>query len=261
MLPAMPRPHHEHLHTPELPWSAPPWQGWPQGARVKVLSHDAATGAASVLVGLPAGVALPAGTMASERELLVLDGALDDGGELRGALWWEWAAAGAASGALVARQDTRLLLFARTGPPDLLPGGDPAAPREAVDTATTPWAENPVEDGPPSCRVKLLRTDPATGGIHAIVEDGVEPYSVFEFHDCVEEVYLIAGDLTLENSGEMRPDSYFWRPPYITHGMSSSRQGSLYYVYTDSTLVNHRTDAMTRTPEENRAQAARAASG
>lgn len=51
--------------------------------------------------------------------------------------------------------------------------------------------------------MKVLRLHPDTGELAALVEDGVEPYSVNEFHNCVEEVFLISGDLTLGNSGEM----------------------------------------------------------
>jgi hypothetical protein len=51
----------------------------------------------------------------------------------------------------------------------------------------------------------------------------------------------------------MHPGTCFWRPPYVTHGQSRSRD-SLIYVYTDATLVNRFTDGFERTPEENRAQ-------
>lgn len=260
----MGRAHHEHFHTPAVEWAPLDWLGWPTGARLKLLSRDAESGALSALVELPAGWRLPAGCHASERELLVLEGTVRVDGEEHGAQWWEWAPAGAVLAGLEAVTRAELLVFARTGPPGLLPADAPVADPAAatgvvrIDAAAMPWAGNPVDDGPPAVRVKLLRLHPGTGELHALVEDGVEPYSVYEFHDCVEEVFLIAGDLTLGNSGEMLPGSYFWRPPYITHGMSTSRGGSFYYVYTDSELVNHRTDAMTRTPEENRAAAAAA---
>lgn len=257
----MGRAHHEHFHTPGVEWVLLDWPGWPGGARVKLLSRDAGTGALSALVELPAGWQLPAGCHASERELLVLAGTVRVDGEEHGPQWWEWAPAGAALGGLAAVTRSELLVFMRTGVPDLLPAdGADAAPAAAagivrIDAAAVPWAGNPVDDGPSAVRVKLLRLNPVTGELHALVEDGVEPYSVYEFHDCVEEVFLIAGDLTLGNSGEMLPGSYFWRPPYLTHGMSTSRGGSFYYVWTDCELVNHRTDAMSRTPEENRAAA------
>ena len=262
----MGRPHLEHLHTPEVPWVPLAWPGWPPGARVKALSQDAESGAVSALVELPAGYALPAGCHATERELLVLEGALRVGAVERGSLYWDLAPAGAPLEPVEALAPTTLLFFARTGPPAFVPAPAPGpAATPAVDppgrlrvaAGSLPWTGNPIDDGPPAVRVKVLRLHPETGELAALVEDSVEPYSVYEFHDCVEEVFLISGDLTLGNSGEMLPGSYFWRPPYITHGMSTSRGGSFYYVYCDSELINHRTDAMTRTAAENRAQVAR----
>ena len=51
----------------------------------------------------------------------------------------------------------------------------------------------------------------------------------------------------------MRPGTYFWRPPFITHGQSQSRDATD-YVYTDTRLVNRRTDGFDRSVDDNRRQ-------
>ena len=39
-----------------------------------------------------------------------------------------------------------------------------------------------------------------------------------ETHECVEEFYLLSGELHAGNCGVMQPGAYFWRPPHIEHG-------------------------------------------
>jgi hypothetical protein len=79
-------------------------------------------------------------------------------------------------------------------------------------------------------------------------------YPMLEFHDCVEEIYMIEGDIWLGNSGLMQEGSYFWRPPVITHGPFFSETGSLMLVWVPSSLVNHVPASAASTPEENLAE-------
>jgi hypothetical protein len=76
-------------------------------------------------------------------------------------------------------------------------------------------------------------------------------YPMLEFHDCVEEIFLIEGDIWLGNSGLMRDGSYFWRPPFITHGPFFSETGAVMLVWVPSSLVNHVPANAASTPEEN----------
>src|SRR5262249_55448434 len=82
-------------------------------------------------------------------------------------------------------------------------------------------------------------------------------YPMLEFHDGVEEIYCIGGDLWLGNAGTMRKGSYLWRPEYITHGPFYSHEGALLLVKVRARLINHLTADPLATPEENRAQAER----
>jgi hypothetical protein len=258
----MARPHLEHVHSPELSFEPVGWPGWPAGAVVKELSRDAESGAVTSLLELPAGYRMPAGSFGADRELLVLEGSLRIGGDERRRLYYDFAPSAAAVEPLEAPEGAVLLLMARTGPPDFSPGAGAASEgRVQVDPDELRWEPNPFADGPPGARVLVLRHVPETGEMSALVRDGTDPYPVYEFHDCVEEVFMIEGDLTLGNSGEMRAGSYFWRPEYITHGLGTSESGSFYYVYVDKELVNHRTDGFHRTPEENRRQVESARTG
>jgi ChrR Cupin-like domain len=120
----------------------------------------------------------------------------------------------------------------------------------------TPWMTNPVEGAAPGLTVKILRHVEETGEMTAIVANPPRfDYPVLEFHDCVEEMYLIEGDMRLANSGVMVPGTYLWRPGYITHGPFYSHLGSLMFLWTSSTLINHVPRDPAATPEENLEQA------
>jgi len=163
-----------------------------------------------------------------------------------------------------ALEDTELLFMTRTGPTELdpAPAGGGGTSTTLIPTDRLDWGANPIADGPPCIEVALMRRHPATGEMSALVrETGANEYPVFEYHECVEEVFFLDGWLTLQNSetegGDMRPGSYFWRPAYVTHGQSRSCD-SLYYVYTDSALVNRRADGFHRTAQDNRLERERA---
>ena len=53
----------------------------------------------------------------------------------------------------------------------------------------------------------------------------------------------------------MHRHSYFWRPPYITHGPFHSETGSIMYLYSDGPLRNFFTDDPQQSMEANFRQA------
>jgi hypothetical protein len=256
----MGRVHVEYVHSPELDAEPLVWPGWTAGAAVKILSRDEESGALSSLVQLPSGYPRPVAFAQAATEVLVVSGTLRVGDVTLPRLSYLYTPAGTVQEAWEAVEDTELLFMTRTGPPKLASASGPAGVDGVIVIAADDlaWGPSPIPNGPPRMEKAILRKVESTGEMSGINrETGANEYPVFEFHECVEEVYFLGGWLTLENSetegGEMRPGSYFWRPPYVTHGQAKSRD-SMYYVYTDSKLVNRRNDGFHRTPEENRLQ-------
>jgi hypothetical protein len=252
----VPRPHVEHIHTPEIAPQPLDWPGWPDGATFKPLSRDDESGACSCLLELPDGWRREPSIAVSHCELLVVSGTLRVG---RDELEWgsySFLPAGEPDEAWLALGTTEVFLAARTGPPDVRPchrrGDVVSGIRLAAERL--PWGPTPIPNGPPNIELAMLRhTD--SGEMSALVRGGPRRFPVYEFHDCVEECFLLDGEIMIEPGGQMRPGTYFWRPPYRTHGQSRCETSSLLYVYTDSKLINHVTDGLDRTPAENRALA------
>lgn len=257
-----PRGHRELVHADDVAPEPLAVAGWPEGATVRMLSRNPLTGAFTGLLRLPRGYRRPAGFLAADTEWLVLSGWLWVGRELRSYGYFDWAPAGAPQEELLVLEDTEILLMPRTGAPDFTPGPAPRTGEEAgtirVATEEVPWVRAQTKDAPEYGRSKYIRRDAETGELSALVwaPPGAS-HPRIEFHDTVEEMFQIVGDTTLRNSGRMDAGSYFWRPPYITHGPFSSEQGGILYLYTDGKLVNYFTDDPEQSPEANILQAER----
>ena len=253
----MSRGHVELVHAPQISPSEIPAAGWPAGARARVLSRDPGTGALTAVVELPAGWRRPPGHLAAEWEWMVLAGSVRIGERMRGFGWYDYVPAGADIEAWATDTGCTLLLFAHDQAPDFMPrrGGGNAAVCVALDTETMPWIESPVPGPPGGILLKLLRSVPETGEMLFLCTNVPHyDYPVLEFHDCIEEIYMIEGDIWLGNSGLMTAGSYFWRPPFITHGPFYSETGALMIAWVPSTLVNHVPLSAASTPEENLAR-------
>jgi hypothetical protein len=128
--------------------------------------------------------------------------------------------------------------------------------RIALDTERMPWAIARVPGPDPGLLSKTLRHGEQTGERTFLCSCVRRyDYSKLEYHDCVEESFCIEGEIWMGSSGTMRAGSYFWRPPYVTHGPFYSREGMVALFTTDGPLVNHYVDDPRRTPDENRAEA------
>jgi hypothetical protein len=257
----MPRRHVEHIHAPEIAAQTLDWPGWPAGAKYKPLSHDERSGACSCLLVLPDGWRRGPSVLRSDCELLVASGALRVGRDELQVGSYSFAPAGEHDDEWRAIGPTEVFLAARNGPPDVQPRDTTSQgpPMDARDVVRIPaerlaWGPTPIPNGPPNIELAMLRHN-ESGEMSALVRGGPRRFPVYEFHDCVEECFLLDGEIMIEPGGAMRPGTYFWRPPYLTHGQSRCESSSLLYVYTDSKLVNHFTDSLHRTPAENRAQA------
>jgi hypothetical protein len=248
------RGHVEFAHAPEVSEQTLPAAGWPAGATARVLSTDSGTGAFSGVVSLPPGYRRPAGHFRTETECLVLSGSVRVDEESRGVGYYEYAPAGSDHAPWSTETGAELLLLARGGRADFhsAASGNGREGRIELETERMEWIVSPVPGPPEGMVLKILRHVESTGEMTALCSSVPHyDYPMLEFHDCVEEIYLIEGDIWLGNSGLMTAGSYLWRPPFITHGPFFSRTGALMLVWVPSTLVNHVPAAPESTPEEN----------
>lgn len=255
----MARAHIELIHRDDVPWEPIRAEGWPAGTDAKILSRDPQSGDMTAILRLPPGWRRPAGHSPADVDLFVLGGELAVGGVRRGRGYYEWSPAGATQPEWAAGPEgAELIVFSPRARPDFAAGGGggPADGRIEIDTDAVDWAHTVIPGPPPGMYIKLLRYLEATGeGLFLASTVPHYDYPMIEYHDCVEEAYMVDGDIRLQNSGNMVPGSYFWRPPYVAHGPFFSLNGMLALIYIDSPLINHFVDDPRRTVEENRAEA------
>jgi hypothetical protein len=254
----MARGHIEIIQASEVAPAEMPGSGWPPGARVRVLSDDSDTGALTAVVSLPAGYRRGSGSLEAASDLFLISGTMRFGPTVRAPGFYQHTPAQATAEQWAASTDCELLLLS-AGPPDFTPGDPASGPPDGqinLDTETMPWARGRHPGPPPGLFSKTLRHDPETGA-RVFLCGCVRRYDypMIEYHDCHEEAYHIAGDMRMGTSGLMSPGSYFWRPPYVTHGPFYSHAGMIALMTVDGPLVNHYVTDPRRTPEENRAEA------
>lgn len=241
----MPRPHVEFLHAQQLPWRPAPFPGagW-GGVEAKILSRDPHDGACSVLLRLPPGFARGPCALAAAQEWLVLDGALRRGALHYGLDDYAWLPAGHLAASLASERGAVLLAFfdrepgwieadAAAAVVDAAPGSPGRAPIERIATHDMPWTSHDIDPSVQFLRLthKVLRHVPETGEKTILLSSGAQTHprdwrEARLAHDCVEEMYLLGGDIIGER-GTMYEGAYFWRPPGQWHGPFGSRRGSL----------------------------------
>ena len=245
----------ELAHAQEILWEPMHGENWPVGAEVRVLSIDGLSGSLTGVVRIPPGYRRGPGSHSGEVEYYVLSGGLIVGETLRGRGYYEYNPPGTLQPMWASDQGAELLFMARQGKPDFEPGvgENTDTGKLMLETERMPWEFTPVEGPPPGLCVKLLRINEATGELAALVSNVPRfEYPKLEFHDCIEEIYCISGDIWLGNSGTMQSGSYLWRPPYITHGPFYSEDGVVLFLWVDETLINHFVDDPGSSREENR---------
>jgi len=267
----MARPHVEIVEAADVAPEPVPATGWPEGAATAVLSRDGATGAFSGLLRLPAGWRREACHHAATAiDLYVVSGSLHIGDRPCAAGWFgAWPAGTSQPVWIVGADGAELFVGARDAAPGLTLGPGPRAAEGVVllDTERLEWELAP--EGPPEEQIsglpegvvtKTLRWVEQTGELLALCATVPRwAYPRLEFHECCEEAYMLRGDIWMGSSGTMRAGSYFWRPPYATHGPFWSQDGCLFLVYTDTLLVDLVAEGPLSTPEDNRRLVARRA--
>jgi quercetin dioxygenase-like cupin family protein len=239
----MPRPHVEFLHAQQLPWRPAPFPGagW-AGIEAKILSRDPGNGACSTLLRLPPGLERGAHALAAAQEWMVLDGALRRGATAYGLDDYAWLPPAYPAAGLASERGAVLLAFFDREPAWLearatnatgATGATHAAPIERIVTHDMPWTSHDIDPSVQFLQLshKILRHVPATGEKTILLSSGAQTHprnwrEARLAHDCVEEMYLLGGDIIGER-GTMYEGAYFWRPPGQWHGPFGSRRGSL----------------------------------
>lgn len=243
---AMERVQIEFIQSQSLPWlKGRLWAGAPPVGQ-KLLSGDDTLNAFTAAVRLKAGwhaEKLPQRQGACE--LFVLTGRLQmqvgednfdliPGGYLR-------IENQRINGSIKAVVATELLYLTAIGPEPVSGVTDTAC--TFVDSKTLDW-EIPWVLGPnPGLKLKLLWRSEETGAYTRLIK--AEPgwsEDRQEHHDCIEEVYMLSGDMAMGSRGTMTAGGYIWRPAGIKHGPMITREGGLMFIRTDGPLKNYYTD-------------------
>lgn len=229
----MARPWIEFVQSQRLPWQPASFAALRPGTTMRVLSYDAASGAASLIVRHPAGFSAPATALTIDEEFLVLEGSLAAGGRHYGPYGYAHWPAGFDAGAISSTSGAVTLHFF-AGEPQPGPARRVDADRliERLDALEVPYTGNFHPEFPIGAGRKLLFVHPATGDTSWIL--GTMPLRWAarpEVHPVVEEMYLLSGEVH-GNCGVMRPGAYFWRPPGKRHGPYGSLTGNVYFFRT-----------------------------
>ena len=191
------------------------------GTRRRTLSHDPETGEFTALVSFPPGWSAELDGVTRSFELFVLRGDISVGGRRLDEGFYAYVPAGEPERALASESGALTVAYAHEDGPG-------SGPLIVVDADLLPWID-PTVPVPPGIAVKYLRVDPATGEatwLAAVVPGWLAPQA--ETHPCVEECFMLQGDILDGPFGDMTPGDYFWRPPHIEHGPMMSRSGALF---------------------------------
>ena len=247
----MHRPHIEFVRRQDLPWADSELVSGASSVGRKVLSSDAAFTAFTTVLRLDAGwrqnrLPQPSGGC----ELFLLRGCLqvqaceahfelNPGGYLRIENHQR-------PGSMRAGVATELLYMTTIDAEPVRAAGHKKALPDFtfVDSEALEW-EIPWVLGPnPGLKIKLLWRSEESGAYTRLIR--AEPgwtEGRQEHHDCVEEVYMLSGDMTIGALGTMTAGGYIWRPAGIKHGPMHTREGGLMFIRTDGPLKNYYTAA------------------
>jgi len=232
----MARPHIEFIQAQALPWERGAAGPARADCEARILSRDDTTGAMSAQLRYPAGWARTAPeALAVDEELFVLDGMVEIGTQTYRRHDYAFLpasyprpAARSAAGAVVLTFLTGPAIVGAAGPLDR---------RRLVEHKATeagPWvgAEDVGNPGLHNSGVRnqWLRRDPDTGEESYLLAMLPWVEERTESHPVVQEMFLLAGEISGGKIGVMQPGGYFWRPENKVHGPFGSRTGNLVFM-------------------------------
>jgi quercetin dioxygenase-like cupin family protein len=223
-------------YIPKLSSDNVPWQDAGRvlhdaatGSRIRVLSADEQAGAKTSLWQLPAGWQSKAALRCSEvLQLFVIEGDLTVGQRRLSSGTYVSFDKNMSTGSMKT-ENGALVLMLHDGPVTATKVSEYPQPHIVV-LANEMLRPTPVQGPVPGIVVKVLRTDQQSGGMTMYMEipaGWTEPR--LEHHDCVEESFKLAGEITLEENGAeqtLAAGDYFFRPPRIKHGRMHTADGT-----------------------------------
>lgn len=204
-------------------------------ADIRTLNVDPHTGGRSLVVALSERLHLPRGHWSCDVEVLVLDGAVQLGGDRVERYGYLFIPAGVVVGALGVAADGATALIFTSGTARLTAATEdiPGAARHRlvgpVHAADVAWERPRTKDFPAGAGRKTLREDPeAAQGFWLL---GVLPHwdsPATEWHTFAEENYILEGEIETA-VGVMTTGAYLSHPAgeHTVHGPMRSRTGSL----------------------------------
>ncbi|MCB2108358.1 MAG: hypothetical protein KDE14_11695 [Rhodobacteraceae bacterium] len=234
----MPRPHTEFIHAQDLPWRKNCLPAPFDTLDCRVLSRDPKNGDCTVILKYPPGWARkgPEHLLAAH-EFYVLDGSVDISGQRYGIDCYGYLPAGTTHRSWQSEIGAVVLTFFDAAP-EAKPGegvavNDPDGPAVPfIDLHAVPWSSAGIDPDVQFLRLakKSLRHNTRTGDATFVLECGghTHPNEWREkqlAHPCVEEMFLLSGDIVGER-GVLTAGAYFWRPPHLWHGPYGSRGGN-----------------------------------
>ena len=236
----MGRQHTMFVHSQRIPWGAGAYQTVRPGVACKLLSRDATSGAATVLLEYPAGWAQPQPqALGVLEEFYVLRGRLQVGDQVCAAHSYGNLPAGHMRAG--ARSDGgAIVLTMWDAEPCLLAtgasrSGDGANPQcfyfDARGKGLDGWGENSHTRHLIGTGVQTLRKDENSGEITILYS--ALPFRFMEkrwTHKHAMEMYMLAGEYSINDVGVLRPGAYAWWDPAYLHGPYGSLTGFMMLI-------------------------------
>lgn len=194
------------------------------GVQTRMLSRDASSGGMTMINRYLAGTSIDqAYALDIDKEFYVLRGVMRINEVNYRAGDYAYMPAGFERRSTLVPEECDVLTFYE-GKTDLPPGKFV----ERIRTSEAEWGEaSDPNVASASIRRLVLRPDTPSGERTWLLElETDEPFSIrgTERHPCVEEMFLLDGDIHM-CTGVLTAGAYFWRPPHIEHGPTGSKSG------------------------------------
>ena len=185
------------------------------------LSIDPHNGADSRRLRIAAGTRLELAGAGVDAEIYMLNGQLQIGAESLHEDNYVYRAGTENALIATALDESELLVFRE-------PASDSSLDIEIIDAKRTAWgAASDPKVASAAIRRLVLRPDTPSGDrtwLLRLETDDAYALNGIERHPCVEEMYLLDGDIHM-HTGVLTTGAYFWRPPEIAHGPMGSTSG------------------------------------